>query len=287
MFRDKTVLITGGSGSFGTAFCKSVMDFAPKKLIIFSRDWLKQKDLREKLGSPFFMRWFIGDIRDKERLVRAMTGVDILIHAAAIKDLESCEYNPSECMLTNITGTQNVIDACIQNKVNKSILISTDKSVNPINTYGVSKAMAEKLWTNANKYAADDDIKFSVVRYGNVVGSSGSVVPKFQKMVDEGCETLPLTHKDTTRFWFEMRDAVSFVKECIESMKGGEIFIPYLSSIRITDLITAFGKTPVEIGLRLNEKIHEELEPGYDSGSNKNFLSIDEIKESLKNANSD
>lgn len=278
---DKTILITGGTGSFGTAFTKYLKDKPPKKLIIFSRDWLKQKNLKDELGELPWVRFFIGDIRDKERLIRAFKDVDIVIHAAAIKDLESCEYNPSEAMLTNITGTQNVIDACIECKVNKALFISTDKAVNPINTYGCSKAMAERLWLNANKYAASDDIRFSVCRYGNVAGSSGSVIPVWRKLIEQGATELPVTHPDMTRFHFLMKDVVSFVEDSLSKMKGGELFIPRLPSIRIIDLATAFGMPYKIVGIRSGEKVHEEMEPGYDSGTNPWVLSVDEIKQTL------
>jgi UDP-N-acetylglucosamine 4,6-dehydratase len=281
MYTDKTILITGATGSFGSAFIRNLQETPAKKLIVFSRCWLKQKDLRDSLGNPSFMRWFIGDIRDKDRLIRATEGVDIVIHAAAIKDLEACEYNPSEAMLTNVTGTQNVIDACIANKVSKCLLISTDKAVDPANTYGTSKAMAERLWLNGNYYAANDNIKFSVCRYGNVVGSNGSVVPVFKKMISEGKKTLPVTHPDMTRFWMEMKDAVDFVKQSIRNMEGGEIFIPVLPSVRITDLCEALQMQYDIVGIRKGEKLHETMGQGFDSGSNSWFLSVEEIRDSI------
>ncbi len=281
MLKDKTILVTGMSGSFGTAFAHHIAKNPPKKLICFSRDWLKQKNLRDELGDPPFMRWFIGDVRDRDRLIRALKGVDIVLHCAAIKDLPTCEYNPSEAMLTNVTGTQNVIDACIECKVSKSILISTDKACNPINTYGTSKAMAEKLWINANATAADDNIRFSVCRYGNVVGSAGSVVPIFKKLIAEGAEYLPITDERMTRFWYPMESAISFVIDSLEKMQGGEIFIPRIPSIRIVDLAAAFGMPYRVVGIRPGEKIHEQLEPGYDSGSNPWFLTVEQIKETI------
>jgi len=279
---DKTILITGMTGSFGTAFSHYLAKKPPKKLICFSRDWLKQKNLRDELGNPSWARWFIGDVRDKDRLIRALKGVDIVIHAAAIKDLESCEYNPSEAMLTNVVGTSNVIDACIERKVSKCLFISTDKAVNPINTYGTSKAMAEKLWINANKYAADDNIKFSVCRYGNVVGSNGSVVPVWKKLIEQGVECLPITDERMTRFWFPMSDAIQFIIDSLKRMKGGEIFVPKLPSVRITDLAAAFGKPYKVVGMRDGEKIHETMGQEYDSGNNPWFLTVDEIKETIK-----
>lgn len=280
-WNDKTILITGGTGSFGSAFAKYLTGHPPKKLIIFSRDWLKQKNLKSELGELPWIRFFIGDIRDRERLIRAFNDVDIVIHAAAIKDLESCEYNPSETMLTNVQGTQNVIDACIENKVEKCLFISTDKAVNPINTYGTSKAMAEKLWLNANKYAADDDIRFSICRYGNVVGSAGSIVPVWKKLIEEGETELPITHPDMTRYWFKMQDVMRFVEDSLGRMQGNEIFIPRLPSIRILDLAKAFNMHYKIIGIRQGEKIHEEMEHGYDSGSNEWFLTVEQIKETI------
>jgi UDP-N-acetylglucosamine 4,6-dehydratase len=278
---NQTVLITGGTGSFGTAFAKYLIQHQPKKLIIFSRGWLAQKNMQNELGDLPFVRYFIGDVRDRDRLIRAFKGVDIVIHAAAIKDLESCEYNPSEAMATNVIGTQNVIDAAIECRVGKSILISTDKAVNPCNTYGTSKAMAEKLWINANKYAADDNIRFSVCRYGNVVGSAGSVVPVWRKLIEQGAEYLPVTDEHMTRFWFKMSDVCRFVADSLERMQGGELFIPRLPSIRITDLAKAMGMPYRVVGIRPGEKIAEEMEPGYDSGTNEWFLTVEQIKETI------
>jgi len=284
-YTNKTILITGGTGSFGSAFAKHLRENPPKKLIIFSRDWLKQKNLKDELNEPW-VRYFIGDVRDRDRLLRAFRGVDIVIHAAAIKDLESCEYNPSEALQTNVQGTQNVIDACIERKASKCLFISTDKAVNPINTYGTSKAMAEKLWINANKYAADSDIKFSVCRYGNVVGSNGSVVPVWKKMISDGADTVPITDERCTRFWFTMPKVMEFVDGSLHKMQGGEIFIPELPSVGITDLAKAMGVKYTVVGLREGEKIHETMGQYssfglIDSGNNSRFLSIDEIKETL------
>jgi UDP-N-acetylglucosamine 4,6-dehydratase len=280
---DKTILITGGTGSMGSAFAKYLIQYQPKKLIIFSRGWLAQKNMQDELGDLPFVRFFIGDVRDKDRLMRAFKDVDIVIHAAALKDLPTCEYNPSEALFTNVIGTQNVIDAAIDCGVSKSLLISTDKSVAPCNTYGATKALAERLWLNANRTAANSNIMFSACRYGNVFGSSGSVYPVWKKMIEQGVEYLPITHKDMTRFHFIMNDVMEFVEDSIEKMQGGELFIPRLPSIRITDLAEAMGMPWKEVGIRQGEKIHEEMEPGYDSRSNPWFLTIDEIKETIKN----
>lgn len=279
---DKTILITGGTGSFGSALSHYLAKTPPKKLIIFSRGWLAQKTLRDELGNPPWARWFIGDVRDRDRLIRALKGVNIVVHAAAIKDLESCEYNPSEALQTNTQGTQNVVDAAIECKVGKSILISTDKAVNPINTYGTSKAMAEKLWINANKYAADSDIKFSVCRYGNVWGSNGSILPCWLKLIKNGAEWLPVTDERMTRFHFLMPDVLRFVEDSIEKMQGNEIFIPRLPSIRIVDLAEAMGMPYKVVGIRPGEKIHEQMDiDGYDSGSNPWFLTVEQIRETI------
>jgi len=274
---DKTILITGGTGSLGTAFSKYLKDRPPKKLIIFSRDWLKQKNLKDELGELPWVRYFIGDVRDKDRLIRALKDVDIVLHCAAIKDLEACNYNPSEAMLTNVIGTQNVIDAAIECKVNKTILISTDKAVNPCNTYGTSKAMAEKLWIHANKYAADDNIRFSVCRYGNVIGSAGSVVPVWKKLIAQGAKELPLTDENMTRYWFKMDDAVNLVADSLDKMQGGEIFTPTMPSIWLKDLAAAFGLPYHVVGIREGEKLHEMIDENHDSGSNPWFLTVGEI----------
>lgn len=285
----KTILITGGTGSFGTAYIKYLLKINSEdpnnsyKIICFSRGWLAQKELRESLGNPECLRWFIGDIRDKERLLLATKNVDILIHAAAIKDLDACNYNPSEAMKTNVEGTQNVIDACIENKINKCLLISSDKAVEPINMYGTSKALAEHLWINANKYAATDNIKFSVCRYGNVVGSNGSIIPVWLKMIKDGCTVLPVTHPDMTRYWFEMPAVIEYVSNFLEFMKGGEIFFPDLPSVKIVDVVTALGMSYKIIGIRQGEKIHESMEPGINSQCNPWFLTVEEIQQSILN----
>jgi len=283
IFKDKTILITGGTGSMGSAFAKYLIQYQPKKLIIFSRGWLAQKNMQDELGDLPFVRYFIGDVRDKDRLVRAFKDVDIVIHAAALKDLPTCEYNPFEAMQTNVIGTQNVIDAAIDCGVSKSLLISTDKSVEPCNTYGATKALAERLWLNANSTAANSDIRFSVCRYGNVFNSSGSVYPVWRKMIEQGAEYLPITHKEMTRFHFIMEDVMRFVEDSVETMQGGELFIPRLPSIRIVDLAEAMDMPWKEIGIRQGEKIHESMESGYDSGTNEWFLSVEELRQMIQN----
>lgn len=282
-WKNQTILITGGTGSMGSAFTKYLIQHQPKKLIIFSRGWLAQKELQNELGPLPFVRYFIGDVRDRDRLYRAFKGVDIVIHAAALKDLPTSEYNPTEALQTNVTGTQNVIDAAIDCGVSKSLLISTDKAVAPCNTYGATKALAERLWLNANLTAANDDIRFSVCRYGNVCGSSGSVVPVFKKLITEGAEWLPVTDPNMTRFWMTMDTVMRFVSDSIENMRGGELYIPKLPSIRIVDLAEAFGMPYKVTGIRPGEKIHESLDIDYDSGSNPHFLTIEQIRETIKN----
>jgi len=280
-WEDKTILITGGSGSMGSAFVKYLIPHKPKKLIIFSRGWLKQKELQSELGELSFVRYFIGDIRDKDRLIRAFKGVDIVIHAAALKDLSTCEYNPQEALHTNTIGTQNVIDAAIDCGVSKSLLISTDKAVAPHNTYGATKALAERLWLMANHLAADDGICFSVCRYGNVFNSAGSVYPTWKKLIQQGATSLPVTDSRMTRFHFLMKDVVSFVADCLDKMRGGELFIPNLPSIRITDLAEAMNLPWHEVGKQFGEKLHEEMELGHSSGDNGQFLTVDEIRKTI------
>jgi UDP-N-acetylglucosamine 4,6-dehydratase len=280
MFNDKSILITGGTGSLGTALCKLFQNDPPKRLIIFSTDWKKQEDLRNSLGNPPFMRWFIGNIRDQERLTMAFEDVDFVIHAAAIKSLEACENEPEEALKTNVIGTRNVINAALERSVRKTLLISTDKAVNPINTYGTCKAMAEKLIINANNCIGWKNVKFSVVRYGNVIGSSNSVVPMWEKLIEQGAEYLPVTDENMTRFWYPMNDACEFVIDSLERMQGREIFIPKIKSIKITDLAAAFGKPYKVIGIRKGEKLHEQLDQGYNSRDNE-YLTVEEIRETI------
>lgn len=281
MFANQTILVTGGSGSFGTAFSKYLLDKNVGKVIIFSRCWLKQKTLRDELGDPPNYRWFIGDVRDRDRLIRACKGVDIVLHAAAIKCIDACNYNPGEALNTNVTGTQNTIDACIECGVGKSILISTDKCVNAINTYGKTKALAESLWINANTTAATDNIRFSVCRYGNVVGSSGSILPVWKKLIADGAKELPVTHSDMTRYWLSMENAIKLVVDSIAQMQGGEIFKPTMPSVRIIDVAAAFKLPYKVVGIREGEKLSEEIEPGRDSSNNEWFLTVDEIRETI------
>lgn len=271
MFDDKTILVTGGTGSFGRKFTRMVFDrYKPKKIIIFSRDELKQHEMRAEFpeyDNDAPIRYFIGDVRDGKRLMRAFKGVDYVVHAAALKQVPAAEYNPMECIKTNVDGAQNVIDAAIDNGVEKVIALSTDKAANPINLYGATKLCSDKLFVAANNMTGGKNPRFSVVRYGNVVGSRGSVVPVFEKMIKEGVKELPITHQDMTRFWLRLEEGVEFVFKNFKRMHGGEIFVPKIPSIRITDLALAMApELPHKtIGIRPGEKLHEIMCPEDDS----------------------
>jgi UDP-N-acetylglucosamine 4,6-dehydratase len=261
VFLDKNVLITGGTGTFGREFVKWIIEKEkPKRIIIFSRDELKQHEMRTNGYDDERIRFFIGDVRDKERLKRALHGVDIVIHAAALKQVPACEYNPFEAVKTNVIGTQNVIETAIDARVERVLAISTDKGCMPTNTYGTTKAMMEKLIINGNAYASRTKTRFSCIRYGNVTGSRGSVVPLMIKQRDNG---QPITITDTrmTRFWMQPEKACEIVAKAIEMMHGGEIFIPKIPSIRIMDLKNAIApdSETIFIGIREGEKLHESL----------------------------
>ncbi len=272
MLNGKSVLITGGTGSFGHRYASTLLEkYNLKRLVILSRDELKQYDMEikfknDKNYSPDIMRFFIGDVRDQARLKEAMRGIDIVIHAAALKQVPAAEYNPMECIKTNIHGAENVIQAALENNVERVIALSTDKAANPINLYGATKLASDKLFVAANNMSGGRT-KFSVVRYGNVVGSRGSVVPFFQKLISENSDYLPITHKDMTRFWITLQEGVDFVLKCMECMYGGEIFVPKIPSVRIMDLAKAMapGKKIEIIGIRPGEKIHEIMCPSDDS----------------------
>ena len=267
MFTNKTVLITGGTGSFGKKYVKTLLErYSPKKIIIYSRDELKQFEMQQDFNDAC-MRYFIGDVRDKERLTQAMNGVDFVIHAAALKQVPAAEYNPMECIKTNIKGAENVISAALTHNVEKVIALSTDKAANPINLYGATKLVSDKLFVAANNISGGHNTTFSVVRYGNVVGSRGSVVPFFQKLIDEGATELPVTHDEMTRFWITLQDGVDFVLKNFERMLGGEIFIPKIPSMRVIDLAKAMApELSVKIiGIRPGEKLHEIMCPADDS----------------------
>jgi len=259
-WNEKVVLITGGTGSFGRKFVEIMLkDFHPAKLIIFSRDELKQHEMRTSGFDHPSLRYFIGDVRDPLRLKRAMHGVDIVVHAAALKQVPACEYNPIEAIMTNIMGGRNVVEAALDSDVEKVMALSTDKAVNPINLYGATKLAAEKLFIQSNAYAGGTGTRFSCVRYGNVVGSRGSVVPLFLKQRSEGLITI--TDKRMTRFWLSLEQGVRFTIRCIEQMQGGEVFVPKIPSTNIVDLAQAVAPDcRIEyIGIRPGEKLHEVL----------------------------
>lgn len=264
MFDGKTILITGGTGSFGHKYTQTLISrYKPKKIIIYSRDELKQYEMQQKFDHSC-MRYFIGDVRDEKRLVRAMHGVDFVIHAAALKQVPAAEYNPTECIRTNINGAENVINAAIETNVEKVIALSTDKAANPVNLYGATKLASDKLFIAANNMTGGSRPRFSVVRYGNVVGSRGSVVPFFQQLIDNKQDHIPVTHVDMTRFWISLQQGVDFVLKNFERMLGGEIFVPKIPSIRIVDLAKAMApELPIKIiGIRPGEKLHEMMCPG-------------------------
>ena len=274
MLDGKTVLLTGGTGSFGKTFTQIVLKrFKPKRLIIFSRDELKQLEMRQMFpdtgDSP--MRYFIGDVRDRERLYRALDGVDIVVHAAALKQVPTAEYNPQEAIKTNILGASNLIDAAIDRNVQNVVALSTDKAVNPVNLYGATKLCSDKLFVAANSYSGYHKTKFSLVRYGNVVGSRGSVVPRFLEMRKTG--TLPITDPRMTRFWITLEQAVLFVLDSFDRMDGGEIFVPKIPSMNIMDLARAIApecKTEI-VGIRSGEKLHEVMVAEEDARNTREY----------------
>ena len=261
MFNNKNILITGGTGSFGKKYTEMILaEYKPNKIIIYSRDELKQYEMGQSFNHEC-MRYFIGDVRDAQRLEEAMDGVDFVIHAAALKHVPVAEYNPMECIKTNIDGAENVIKAAIKNNVDKVIALSTDKASSPINLYGATKLASDKLFVAANNMVGSRKTRFAVVRYGNVVGSRGSVVPFFQKLMDEGTKELPITDVDMTRFLITLRDGVQFVLDNFKRMHGGEIFIPKIPSMKVTELAKALAPDlPHKIvGIRPGEKMHEVM----------------------------
>ena len=263
---DQSILITGGTGSFGKACVHTILErYKPKKIIIYSRDELKQYEMAQEFTDSA-MRYFIGDVRDVDRLKLAMRGVDYVIHAAALKHVPAAEYNPMECIKTNINGGNNVIDAALENNVKKVVALSTDKAANPINLYGATKLASDKLFVAANNIAGDRQTRFSVVRYGNVVGSRGSVVPLFQKLVQEGATEIPITDARMTRFWITLRQGVDLVLKSFERMRGGEIYVPKIPSMRMTELAKAIapGIPHKKVGIRPGEKLHEVMCPADD-----------------------
>ncbi len=325
MLNNKTILVTGGTGSFGHHFVEYVLKhYQVKKIIIYSRDEFKQFNMQNKFKEyEDVLRFFIGDVRDKERLMRALNGVDYVIHAAALKQVPACEYNPIEAIKTNINGAINVINACLDVGVEKVVALSTDKSVSPINLYGSTKMVSDKLFSAANSYSGENGTHFSVVRYGNVAGSRGSVIPFFQNIIDNGGKELPITDYRMTRFWISLEEGVKLVIKALEEAHGGETFISKIPSFKITDLAQAMlpGCEMPEVGIREGEKLHEVMvpleesvrtyeyddsyiiypnydwwhdeniipggklvEPGfiYSSGTNKEWLGVDDIKSKLE-----
>ena len=260
--KNKTIMITGGTGSFGQACTKFLLQYNAKKIIIYSRDELKQFEMSNKFNNSK-LRFFLGDVRDLKRLKLATKKVDILIHAAALKQVPAAEYNPMECIKTNIYGAENVISACIENNVKKIVALSTDKAANPANLYGATKLCSDKLFISANNLSGSANTIFAVVRYGNVIGSRGSVLHYFKSLIQKNVKSLPITDERMTRFWLTLDYGVKFVLNSIDMMKGGELFIPKTPSIKITDLVRVLGKKMKYhiIGIRPGEKLHEVLCP--------------------------
>jgi len=257
---NQSILITGGTGSFGKKFISKILEYNIKKVVVFSRDELKQYEMAQTYTDPR-IRFFIGDVRDKDRLYRAFDGIDIVIHAAALKHVGACEYNPFEAVKTNIYGAQNIIEAAIERGVKRVIALSTDKAASPVNLYGATKLASDKLFIAGNSYVGDKETRFSVVRYGNVVGSRGSVVPYFKKLRDMGEKVLPITDERMTRFWITLDQGVQFVIDNLHRMKGGEIFIPKIPSMKVIDLAEAIipGCDIKVVGIRPGEKLHEAM----------------------------
>lgn len=266
---DKVVMVTGGTGSFGHHFVQTVIqEFKPKRLIIFSRDELKQYEMAQRFSQEEypFMRYFIGDVRDRDRLEIAMRGVDYVVHAAALKHVPIAEYNPFECIRTNVMGAENIVRAAINQNVKKVLALSTDKAANPVNLYGASKLASDKIFVAANNLSGADGTEFAVVRYGNVIGSRGSVLPFFRKLITEGADHLPITDERMTRFWITLQQGVNFVLSSMEMMKGSEIFVPKIPSMRTIDLANTLapGIPTKIIGIRPGEKLHEIMVPEDD-----------------------
>lgn len=280
MLNGKTVLVTGGTGSFGNAFTQYVLaNYKPKKIIIYSRDEYKQFVMRNNFKEhDDVIRYFIGDVRDEARLRRALNGVDYIIHAAALKQVPACEYNPMEAVKTNIDGAMNVINASLDSNVEKVVALSTDKAVNPVNLYGGTKLVSDKLFVAANAYRGSSGTTFSVVRYGNVAGSRGSVIPFFSKLIEGGASELPITDFRMTRFWISLDEGIQLVIKALNEAQGGETFISKIPSFKVVDLATAMAPNlkQVEIGIREGEKLHECMVPAADSMTtyeyDKNFI---------------
>ncbi len=280
MLNNKSILVTGGTGSFGKKFIKTILESYPEveRIVVFSRDEYKQfvmQNMPEFKPHADKLRFFLGDVRDKERLLRAFDGVDVVIHAAALKQVPACEYNPFEAVKTNVMGAQNVIDAAIDRGVKRVVALSTDKACAPINLYGATKLCSDKLFIAGNSYCGAKETRFSVVRYGNVAGSRGSVIPFFKKLVEEGETELPITDMSMTRFWLKLEQAVEMVLEAIENMQGGELYVKKIPSMKMPDLAKAIAPNlkTVEIGIRPGEKVHEQMITKEDA---RNTLEFDE-----------
>lgn len=268
MLNGQKILITGGTGSFGKKFTKKILeDYDPEKIIIYSRDEYKQYLMQKQFEGYDNIRFFIGDVRDKDRLYRAFDGVDVVIHAAALKQVPAAEYNPLEAVKTNIQGAVNIIDASIDREVEKIVALSTDKAVNPINLYGATKLVSDKLFVAGNAYVGDKDTKFSVVRYGNVSGSRGSVIPFFKSLLDNGAKKLPITDERMTRFWITLDKAVDMVIKSLKEAQGGELYVKKCPSFKVTDLAEAMnpGAETEDVGIRPGEKLHEVMVTNEDS----------------------
>jgi UDP-N-acetylglucosamine 4,6-dehydratase len=266
MFQQESILVTGGTGSFGNALVRRLLQTEAKRIVVFSRDELKQSEMRSRLPKDERLRFFLGDVRDVSRLDLALHGIDVVVHAAALKQVDTGEYNPIEFIKTNVLGSQNLIESSVRQNVKKVIALSTDKASSPINLYGATKLTSDKLFIAANNFSNSRETKFSVVRYGNVVGSRGSVIPLFTRLIAEK-KPLPITDKRMTRFWITLDEATSFVINSVLSMRGGELFVPKIPSIRVVDLIEAFmpNSGTVEVGIRPGEKLHEEMISSEDS----------------------
>ena len=284
MFNGKSIFISGGTGSFGRTFIRRLLEqYQPRRVVVFSRDELKQYEMQQTFNAPC-MRYFLGDVRDAERLRLAMRGIDFVVHAAALKQVPAAEYNPTECIRTNVNGAENIIAAAIDNGVQKVVALSTDKAASPINLYGATKLLSDKLFVAANNIAGEQATRFAVVRYGNVAGSRGSVVPFFSKLIAEGARELPITDERMTRFWITLDHGVQFVLDSFARMQGGEVFVPKIPSIRIVDLASGMaGHLPHKpVGIRPGEKLHELMVPLDDARMTLEFADHYTIQPSIR-----